>query len=397
MLAFRRSLSILAMAAFPLAAGAVNSWIPRPAAEARAIPGQLLLSGDPDIAYAVDPGVGLQRSDDGGRHWRKIESPDRGTLEIDPADPERLFLATSAISSAAPTAAAAGPWPGGPADLRAPAAVLVSRHFPGRVYAATRDALWQSTDGGASFGLRGALPGSPAATPLPRSPKPPTAASTCCGRPSVSAATPGMGARPQRGPGPQLEQRAARRPDSARLAEGGHPSLAAGNRLPSFRGRREPGAPAFGRPRRHRRLPERDAGRRQLGDRPVGARHALPGGRNTLQRSRDRGDSWQSLGKLPIGAWSLGFGEVRAGEPGPAGFLRLRLPRRAAAERRRELRQQRLRHQPAAAGGRGILAHRRDRSWRSPVPKDGSIIRITGRSTAAAIGERAGKPLPRQR
>jgi photosystem II stability/assembly factor-like uncharacterized protein len=134
-----------------------NSWTPIPHAAAQRLPSRLVLTGDPDILYSQDS-TGLLRSDDGGRHWAKVEAPIfYGDLAVDPRDPDLIFagfyerLLRSADGGKSWAVVVTGPG----RDQSKP---LISRHFPGRVYALTAEAIWRSVDGGATFERRGGMP-----------------------------------------------------------------------------------------------------------------------------------------------------------------------------------------------------------------------------------------------
>lgn len=157
--AFVRSLGLgllLLILASKLGAGE-NSWSYTPFAASNQVPYPLVFTGDPDIFYSSSFRY-LLRSDDGGRHWSHIEAlPGTSNLKVDPGNPDLLFRSyyeyvmrsSNGGKSWAPVLYVT------PYDS---VDVLISRHFPGRVYVVSKQEIWQSRDGGATFSLRSALP-----------------------------------------------------------------------------------------------------------------------------------------------------------------------------------------------------------------------------------------------
>jgi photosystem II stability/assembly factor-like uncharacterized protein len=160
MRAFCGCLALIFLSAAPLLAGE-SSWTPVPSQPGIEIPGTWMMTPDPAISYAYGRS-GLQRTDDGGRHWRKVDGPGVG-YTLDPHDPETLFAVS--YEHLLRSEDGGRSWAVTLQVERSPFAyydhlkVLASAHFPGRVYAATREALWRSNDGGKSFAPRGAMPG----------------------------------------------------------------------------------------------------------------------------------------------------------------------------------------------------------------------------------------------
>jgi photosystem II stability/assembly factor-like uncharacterized protein len=156
---------VVCLLTMPAAANAAAAgtffWSNVPFRNSTEWPGRAVLTADPAIVYTVDY-AGLHRSDDGGRHWKKIEAPATpDSLDVSPHDPETLFtdvegrLLKSADGGASWQVALQNPRGGEPIE------VLPSRQ-EGRVYAVSAESIWESTDGGIVFERRGAAPGGPA-------------------------------------------------------------------------------------------------------------------------------------------------------------------------------------------------------------------------------------------
>lgn len=154
-----RCLVLLLLLASPLVA-AENSWTHLPFEEGSSIPGQVFLTSDPDIVYSVSF-PGLLRSEDGGKHWKKLEL--RIGVEgftVDPRQPDVLFGTAESKLLRSPD--------GGKSwvvvlGLENPSSErvlypLVSHTSTGRVYAVSEDSLWKSQNGGETFTLVGPLP-----------------------------------------------------------------------------------------------------------------------------------------------------------------------------------------------------------------------------------------------
>ena len=102
----RRCLALILLAAAPLAAGDF-SWTHVPFVDSDSLPGNLYLTGDPAVSYTL-VSTGMHRSEDGGRNWRKVETPVGMTeLAVDPHDSDSISPTPTASCFTAMTAAAA--------------------------------------------------------------------------------------------------------------------------------------------------------------------------------------------------------------------------------------------------------------------------------------------------
>ena len=167
----RRAAPRLAIAALSLAAAAVafageNSWTHVPFAEKPDYPVALIATSESGVWYWQTLN-GLLRSADDGRTFSKVEVPiDHYVFAVDPFDPDVLFLQTdgflqrSADAGRTWLAALAPDALGGTLEIRP------SPRSRGRIYVASATTLWLSSDGGASFASRGALPGDRTEVPM---------------------------------------------------------------------------------------------------------------------------------------------------------------------------------------------------------------------------------------
>ena len=157
---FTKHFSFLCLLTMPAAVTAAGTffWSDVPFRNSTEWPGRPVLTVDPEISYTVGHS-GLHRSDDGGRHWRKIEAPATpDSLAVSPHDPETIFtdvagrLLRSADGGASWQVVLVNPRDGEPLEI------LPSRQED-RVYAVSVESLWESKDGGVAFERRGATPG----------------------------------------------------------------------------------------------------------------------------------------------------------------------------------------------------------------------------------------------
>lgn len=140
------------------ALGGESSWTAKPILQSSRLPLAVVLTGDPNILYS-DSFRFVLRSEDGGRNWSQLEVPPGTDLKVDPFDANRLFR--RCYSNLMRSTDGGKIWvPAlqltGETDSFA---LLISRHFPGRVYVTTALAIWQSRDGGLTFTKISDLPG----------------------------------------------------------------------------------------------------------------------------------------------------------------------------------------------------------------------------------------------
>lgn len=165
MIRLRQSCLIIALLwASTALSAADNTWEPLPVTPADGLPFWIVPTGDPDVLYS-DGLHGLQRSDDGGRHWQLLSAPVYGFPVVDPGDPATVFLPAEGLLLRSADGGRSWAVAFREAGLVVPT-LLISRKFDGRAYLANGTALWRSEDGGVTFENWGVLPGASAASVL---------------------------------------------------------------------------------------------------------------------------------------------------------------------------------------------------------------------------------------
>lgn len=111
---------------------------------------------DPDVVYALADQAGLERSDDGGGHWRPLRPVNTESgpwwIAVDPVDPMTVYLSGYGVSKSVDGGVH---WHGANQGLRGFARyqnhVVIDPHRHQRLYTPSSHGVYRSSDGGASW------------------------------------------------------------------------------------------------------------------------------------------------------------------------------------------------------------------------------------------------------
>lgn len=146
------------------AGAAVGAWTPI-GPDGGQVTALAVAPSEPDTVYAGAYRSGLYKSPDGGSHWsllgHGIGAEAIGALAVDPTDPGTVYAAGES-GAVFKTVDGGGNWARvwagapPPTGLFVPTfSLVIDPRRPRTVFAGTRDGLYRSTDGGATWALRG--------------------------------------------------------------------------------------------------------------------------------------------------------------------------------------------------------------------------------------------------